>query len=171
MSEIEQRSADTPKPMSEPLADVNADLTQRVVVDTRGMTWEPSPSGTVWRKPLYRHGGEHGPVTSLVRYAPGGVFRAHAHPEGEEILVLEGELCDEHGRYPEGTWIRSPHMSQHTPLLRAGLPDLRAGGRALRRARGCQSRCGGIRATTEHPRRRATAIGANAGTTPGTRPR
>jgi len=25
------------------------------------------------------------------------------HPEGEEILVLEGEFCDEHGRYPEGT--------------------------------------------------------------------
>ena len=105
---------------SEALAGVNADLTQRVVVDTGPMTWEPSPSGTVWRKPLYRQGGEFGPATSLVRYAAGGAFPEHAHPKGEEFLVLEGEFCNEHGRYPEGTWIRSPHMSQHTPFSEAG---------------------------------------------------
>ena len=64
------------------LADVNADLTRRQVVETAGMPWEPSPSGTVWRKPLYRKGSEFGPVTSLVRYAPGGAFPEHAHPEG-----------------------------------------------------------------------------------------
>ena len=33
---------------------------------------------------------ELGPVTSLVRYAPGGAFAEHAHPEGEEILVRDG---------------------------------------------------------------------------------
>jgi hypothetical protein len=80
----------------EPLADVNADLSQRVVIDTRHMAWEPSPSGTVWRKPLYRQ---------------------------------EGEFCDEHGRYPEGTWMRSPHMSQHTPFSETGcLIYVRVGG-------------------------------------------
>ena len=41
-----------PEPTPLPLADVNADLTQRVVVDTRKMAWESSPSGTVWRKPV-----------------------------------------------------------------------------------------------------------------------
>ena len=56
------------------LADVNADLTRRQVIETTGMPWESSPSGTVWRKPLFRQGGEFGPVTSLVRYAPGGAF-------------------------------------------------------------------------------------------------
>lgn len=111
------------------LADVNADLSLRVVADTRKMAWEPSPSGTVWRKPLYRRGGEHGPVTSLVRYDAGGSFREHAHPEGEEILVLEGVFSDEHGRYPEGTWIRSPHMSRHTPFSETGcLIYVRVGG-------------------------------------------
>jgi quercetin dioxygenase-like cupin family protein len=60
------------------------------VIDAQRMTWEPGPSGTVWRKPLYRRGGELGPVTSLVRYAPGGAFPEHTHPKGEEILVLEG---------------------------------------------------------------------------------
>jgi len=216
----------------EALADVNADLTRRVVVDTRQMAWEPSPSGTVWRKPLYRQGGEFGPVTqsralcpgrrlprarasagrgdpgaerglldehgdyppgtflmkspwqpacsalggrlhpvrapapvsgrgsaaaggrhprprglaagsveglsvrslyaqgghpeqvALVRWEPGTQFQRHTHWGGEEILVLEGEFCDEHGRYPEGAWIRSPHMSQHTPSPRRGASSM-----------------------------------------------
>jgi anti-sigma factor ChrR (cupin superfamily) len=82
------------------LADVHADLARREVVDTAAMPWEPNPRGTVWRKPLYRQGGESDPVTSLVRYAPGGAFPEHAHPEGEGILVLDGVFSDEHGRYP-----------------------------------------------------------------------
>jgi quercetin dioxygenase-like cupin family protein len=97
------------------LADVNADLSLRVVVDTRQMAWEPSPSGSVCRKPLYRRGGELGPVTGLVRYAPGGSFREHTHPEGEEILVLEGVFSDEHGDYPAGTFLMNPHGSRHSP--------------------------------------------------------
>jgi len=118
-----------PERTPEQLADVNADLTRRVVIDTQRMAWEPSPSGSVWRKPLYRRGGEVGPVTSLVRYAPGGVFPEHAHPEGEEILVLQGEFADEHGRYPQGTWIRSPHMSGHSPFSESGcLIYVRVGG-------------------------------------------
>jgi hypothetical protein len=48
-----------------------------VVVDTGQLPWEPSPSGTVWRKPLYRQGGEFGPVSGLVRYAAGGAFAEH----------------------------------------------------------------------------------------------
>jgi anti-sigma factor ChrR (cupin superfamily) len=104
----------------EPLTDINANLSQRVVVDTRHMAWEPSPSGTVWRKPLYRQGGEFGPVTSLVRYAPGGAFPEHAHPEGEEILVLEGVFSDEHGDYPAGTFLMNPHGSRHAPRSAGG---------------------------------------------------
>jgi anti-sigma factor ChrR (cupin superfamily) len=100
-----------------------------VVVDTGQLPWEPSPSGTVWRKPLYRQGGEFGPVTSLVRYAAGGAFAEHAHPEDEEILVLKGMFSDEHGRSPKGTWIRSPHGSQHTPYSETGcLIYVRVGG-------------------------------------------
>jgi anti-sigma factor ChrR (cupin superfamily) len=120
MSEIDQRSPGTPEPLSERLQDVNADLARRVVIDTHRMDWEPSPSGTVWRKPLYRLGGEHGPVTSLVRYAPGGAFREHAHPEGEEILVLDGLFQDEHGDYPAGTFLLNPHGSRHAPRSETG---------------------------------------------------
>ena len=97
------------------LPDINADLGQRAVMDTQAMDWEPSPSGSVWRKPLYRTGGEFGPVTSIVRYDPGGSFAPHTHPEGEEVFVLEGVFADEHGEYPAGTWFLNPDGSRHTP--------------------------------------------------------
>ena len=102
------------------LPDRHADLHRRVRVDTTLLPWEASPSGTVWRQPLYRVGGEHGPVTSLVRYAPGGTFRPHAHPEGEEILVLDGVFADEHGDYPAGTYLLNPDGSRHAPRSDGG---------------------------------------------------
>lgn len=54
--------------------------------------------------------------TALVRWAPQTRFNPHTHVGGEEILVLEGVFRDEHGAYPAGTWIRSPHMSHHKPF-------------------------------------------------------
>ena len=78
--------------MQTDLVDINANLSSHVVVDTEAMQWEASPSGTVWRKPLYRVEGEFGPVTSIVKYEAGGKFRTHSHPQGEEILVLKGEF-------------------------------------------------------------------------------
>ncbi len=120
MSDTEPPGGTTPRQIHKNLADVNADLSRRVVVDTAPMAWEPSPSGTVWRKPLYRSDGEHGPVTSLVRYAPGGAFPEHVHPEGEEILVLAGVFCDEHGGYPAGTFLMNPHGSRHSPRSQTG---------------------------------------------------
>lgn len=102
------------------LPDLNADLDQRTMMDTHMQQWEPSPSGTVWRKPLYRQGGEYGPVTSVVHYVPGGVFRSHAHPEGEEILVLEGVFSDESGDFPAGSWIFNPEGFSHAPRSEPG---------------------------------------------------
>ena len=54
--------------------------------------------------------------TALVRWAPETRFNPHTHVGGEEILVLEGVFRDEHGAYPAGTWIRSPHLSNHRPF-------------------------------------------------------
>jgi anti-sigma factor ChrR (cupin superfamily) len=31
--------------------------------------------------------------------------------------VLSGKFSDEHGQYPQGCWIRSPHMSEHFPYV------------------------------------------------------
>jgi anti-sigma factor ChrR (cupin superfamily) len=67
--------------------------------------------------PLHSFGGES---TALVRWAPSTHFSAHSHFGGEEILVLEGTFSDEHGDYPAGTWIRSPHLSRHQPFSEEG---------------------------------------------------
>lgn len=65
--------------------------------------------------PLHEHGTEH---VALVKWAPNTQFTAHKHWSGEEILVLSGTFYDEHGEYPAGTWIRSPHLSAHTPFTK-----------------------------------------------------
>ena len=54
---------------------------------------------------------------ALVKWPAGEQFVAHKHYGGEEILVLSGEFIDEFGRYPEATWIRSPHLSEHCPYV------------------------------------------------------
>lgn len=94
---------------------INADLQQRVVVDSNAVTWLPSPLPGVERRPLERMGEESGRATSIVRYAAGSSFKAHSHPLGEEILVLQGTFADEQGLYPAGTWLKNPPGSQHAP--------------------------------------------------------
>lgn len=69
---------------------IHADFTRRVNLSTDDMPWVPSPQAGVERRMLDRIGQEKARATSLVRYAPGSVFPAHAHPGGEEILVLSG---------------------------------------------------------------------------------
>jgi anti-sigma factor ChrR (cupin superfamily) len=102
------------------IADNNADFSRPVRVETRDADWQGSPSGSVWRKPLYREGGEHGPVTSVVRYDAGGSFAPHAHPQGEEILVLSGVFADDQGEYPAGTFLFNPDGSRHAPRSPSG---------------------------------------------------
>lgn len=100
---------------------INADLSQRVVIDTNAMDWQASPSPTVWRKRLYHSGAvETGPVTSVVKYDRGSSFSRHEHPEGEEIFVLDGVFSDDSGDYPAGTHILNPEGFGHTPYSRDG---------------------------------------------------
>ena len=102
-------------------ADLNGDLTARVAVDSTRLDWSPSPSASVWRKRLHLVGAaEAGQVTSVVRYDAGSEFPAHDHPEGEEILVLEGVFSDEHGDWPAGTYLLNPEGFRHAPFSREG---------------------------------------------------
>ncbi len=55
--------------------------------------------------------------TALVLWPENEIFQPHTHWGGEEIIVLSGCFLDEHGEYPVGSWIRSPHMSQHFPRV------------------------------------------------------
>lgn len=90
-------------------------------MDTNRIPWTPSPSGTVWRKRVHLVGpAESGQVTSIVRYEAESRFPAHDHPEGEEILVLEGVFSDEHGDWPAGTYLLNPEGFRHAPFSREG---------------------------------------------------
>ncbi len=64
--------------------------------------------------PLHEFQGHH---TALVKWPAGEKFVPHKHWGGEEIFVISGNFKDEHGEYPEGTWIRSPHLSVHHPCV------------------------------------------------------
>lgn len=102
------------------LMELRSDFQLREVVYTADLPWSASPLPAVDRRMLDRVGDEVAPATSIVRYQPGSRFSAHAHDLGEEFLVLDGVFMDEHGDYPAGTWIRSPHASEHRPFSREG---------------------------------------------------
>jgi hypothetical protein len=100
---------------------INADMHRRCYVYTAAQPWVESPSRQVLRKRVHLAGGaESGQVTSLVRYQPGASFSRHEHPQGEEILVLEGIFSDEHGDWPAGTWLLNPEGFTHQPFSKAG---------------------------------------------------
>lgn len=101
--------------------DLNADFGRVAVARTAAMEWQASPSPSVWRKRLELSGpAEAGRATSVVRYDPDSAFPAHEHPDGEEILVLEGVLSDETGDYPAGCYLLNPEGFSHAPTSREG---------------------------------------------------
>lgn len=99
---------------------LNADYSHRCVIDSNALAWQHSPSPLVHRRLLERDGGEVARATSVVRYAPGATFDSHLHELGEEILVLDGTLSDEHGDYGPGTYIKNPPGSSHAPFSADG---------------------------------------------------
>jgi anti-sigma factor ChrR (cupin superfamily) len=86
---------------------------QHVVIDTYSAPFQPG-SGNLQVLSLHQHGAEQ---VALVRWPEGEHFQEHRHFGGEEIYVISGELRDEHGSYPAGTWIRGPHLSKHFPYV------------------------------------------------------
>lgn len=86
---------------------------ERVVIDSKSSPWFAGLVTGLTVLPLSSFGTTS---TALVRWAPGTYFNPHRHYGGEEILVVDGVFEDEHGRYPQGHWLRSPHMSAHKPF-------------------------------------------------------
>jgi anti-sigma factor ChrR (cupin superfamily) len=99
---------------------INADYSQKVVLNHHDLPWIPSPELGIERRMLDRIGGEVAKATTIVRYQPGSKFPMHTHELGEEILVLEGSFSDEAGDYPAGTYIMNPPGSSHAPLSEFG---------------------------------------------------
>ncbi len=86
--------------------------TRPVLVDANTARWQPGRTGGMTVLPLHEHGGER---VALVRLAPYTTVPAHDHENGEEYLVLEGEVLDEQGTYPAGSWVRNPPGTTHQP--------------------------------------------------------
>lgn len=84
-----------------------------VRIDTSKQQWLAGQGG-LEVMPLHSFEHEH---VALVKWPVGERFQPHKHFGGEEIFVLSGEFRDEHGHYPQGSWIRSPHMSEHFPFV------------------------------------------------------
>ncbi len=88
-----------------------------VVVHTHDTPFRPGLVPGLSVLPLHQYGTES---VALVRWQPGTHFQRHRHFGGEEIFVVEGVFEDEHGRYPAGSWLRSPDQSEHTPFSTEG---------------------------------------------------
>lgn len=82
---------------------------QQVIINTSNSEWLPG-QGNLEVLPLHTQ-------TALVKWPKNERFIPHKHWGGEEIFVLKGTFMDEHGEYPHGSWIRSPHLSEHYPYV------------------------------------------------------
>jgi anti-sigma factor ChrR (cupin superfamily) len=98
----------------------------QVRIDTRTAPWEPVVLGAearavpgVTRLRLYAE-PDHPEAMHLLHIEAGAELPTVAMPGGEELLVLEGTLADEHGAYRAGTWVRYPAGTRHTPRTATG---------------------------------------------------
>lgn len=89
------------------------DDTEQVVLRPEDRQWRPG-IGSLEVCPLHTY---ETASTALVFWPENEVFHPHVHWGGEEILVIEGRFIDENGEYPAGSWIRSPHLSEHLPRV------------------------------------------------------
>lgn len=99
----------------------------QAAIRTPDLAWEAGDAPGVATKPLYHQDG-FAETMALLRIEPGARPAAFDAPGGEELLVIAGELIDEHGSYRAGTWIRNPagHRARRsspqgaTALVRTG---------------------------------------------------
>ena len=86
---------------------------EEVTIDTHKADWLPG-QGKLQVMPLHQFENES---VALVRWPSNTKFQPHMHFGGEEIYVISGTFIDEYGSYPQGSWIRSPHKSEHFPFV------------------------------------------------------
>lgn len=83
-------------------------------VEAEALPWRATPcAGVEWKK-LYFDAAS-GESAVLLKFAPGAVYDAHRHPQGEQYLVLEGDLEDGGRRYGAMTYVRHAPDSAHAP--------------------------------------------------------
>ena len=82
-----------------------------LTIQTDNTTWLTNSRGV---EVLHLHSFNEERV-ALERWPAGTAANRSATPKGEEIYVLKGELEDDKGTYPSGTWLRNPAGQENTP--------------------------------------------------------
>ncbi len=94
------------------------DHDERIIIDTAAVEWLSFPHRGADVVHFYRD--RHGIETA--RYGkvyPDKQIPSHDHAMGEETLILDGCLKDEHGTYGPGVWFRFPIGVPHAPYTEA----------------------------------------------------
>ena len=97
------------------LYQIESDDQSHVVIETHNTDWWAGLESGLEVMSLHEYDREQ---VALVKWAPDTRLKPHTHWGGEEVFVITGAFCDEYGEYPAGSWIRSPHQSQHSPYTR-----------------------------------------------------
>lgn len=94
-------------------AEYNADFTQRIAIVPDAEQWRDTAMPGV-RFRLFEDCPQPYPRrTLMLECAPGSTIDRHESELEVEFLVLEGEIADEKGSYPAGTYVRNPFGSSH----------------------------------------------------------
>lgn len=100
---------------------LNQNFHEKVVMQSSQFEPVSSPCDGVIRTLLERsEDSEYAISTTLVEFQPDSRFDEHIHDHGEELFVIEGTFSDEYGDYPEGTYIRNPNGTKHSPFSENG---------------------------------------------------
>jgi len=85
-----------------------------MVIDTNAVEWTSFPHRGADVVHFYRD--RHGIETSRYgRVYPDKRIPSHDHAMGEETLIVDGCLMDEHDTYGPGSWFRFPIGVAHAP--------------------------------------------------------
>ncbi|MBD2186330.1 cupin domain-containing protein [Aerosakkonema funiforme] len=95
---------------------INHNLSVRLAVKPADITWYKTICPGIWYGCLESDSAIwDSPLTQITRFDPGGFFYEHGHPDGEEILVLQGSFQDETGEYSPGSYQLNPEGFVHVP--------------------------------------------------------
>lgn len=86
---------------------------KQFVLNSNCDEWQ-GEKGAQQRMQLHQYGNEQ---VMLLKAVSGDVISIPEHTGGEEIVILSGELKDELGGYPTGTWLRRPNSHELTAVV------------------------------------------------------
>ena len=90
-----------------------------IAVQTKEIDWQATESPGVYYKSLrYDKSSKAGAV--LIKMEAGSSYPEHLHTEGEDFIVLDGELIIDDQLFPEGSYVYSPPQSSHHPSTDKG---------------------------------------------------